>query len=110
GVVLECWTTDDNRFGRRGVYIGFSQLTTTSEAIHARTQALRKLEEEENTDITQIPVMMPRTRNAPATQQQWGMQRARTAQIEASEVEETDAGEMRKSITQEMSAPKPSIS
>ncbi|HTL37848.1 MAG TPA: hypothetical protein VL326_32175 [Kofleriaceae bacterium] len=104
GVVLDCWTTDDNRFGRRGVYIGFSQLTTTSEAIHARMQALRKLEEEENTDVTQIPVM-PRSRNAPQTQQQWGaQQRSRTAQIAAPEVEETDAGEMQKSITEEMQA------
>jgi hypothetical protein len=104
GVVLDCWTNDDNRFGRRGVYIGFSQLTTSSEAIHARLLALRRLEEEENTEVTQIPGA-PRTRNAPETQQQWGMRVPRkTAEIAAAEVEETDAGEMRKSITQEMRA------
>jgi hypothetical protein len=102
GVVLDCWTTDDNRFGRRGVYIGFSQLTTTSEAIHARMLALRKAEEEENTEVTQIPVA-PRTRNIRATQQQWGSMAA-AAEIAMPEVEETDVGDLRKSITQEMRA------
>src|ERR1043165_6275739 len=33
GVITDCWETDDNPFGRRGVFIAFSQLTTTSQEI-----------------------------------------------------------------------------
>jgi len=41
GVVLNAWPTANNRFGRPGVHIGFTQLTTASQPILERVIAAR---------------------------------------------------------------------
>src|SRR3954467_8793169 len=56
GTVIESYENDLNRFSRRGVYIGFSQLTTTSEVIHARLLAARSAADTHGrTSDTRVP-------------------------------------------------------
>lgn len=70
GVVLNSWSTAANRFGRAGVHIGFTQLTTSSEAVL-----------EELLEAREAAPELGRKRSN--TQQLWGGVVSPTMEIEA---------------------------
>lgn len=110
-VILDAWPTDDNKFACRGMHMQFTQLTSQSQAIHARLLAARGESEVEVPTVTDRP---SRNRVAPMTQQQWGgatppppaapgEERTETTSQRYPE-EESEIREMRRAITRELLA------
>jgi hypothetical protein len=92
GVVLSAWTTPQNRFGRVGLHIGFTQLTSASEPIHARLMEARAESQPRQRSNTRVRFGVIPT---PPVLAKWPD-------------EESVVGDVRRSITHEFEAVDPS--